>query len=153
MSTDSARPSRTATLFTRRHVLLTAGSALVAVALEACRDDSPLATPRTDPIEPNGIVVDVQSIDNTFRPNRVMVTPGTEVRWTNMGRNEHDITPVDGSAWGVAKEEFQPGMTYSLVVGGVGEIPYYCKIHGRPGFGMIGTIVVVDELPPDTTAN
>ena len=131
----------------RRQVLAAAGTALTAVALAACRDDSPSAPRQTDPIEPNGIVVDVQSIDNTFRPDRITVTPGTEVRWTNLGRTEHDILPADGSAWGVAPEAFQPGATYSLVVGGVGEIHYYCSIHGTPEYGMVGTIVVVDELP------
>lgn len=136
----------------RRRVLAAAGTAFGAVALAACRDDSSLAPLQTDPIEPNGIVVDVQSIDNTFRPDRITVTPGTEVRWTNLGRTEHDILPAEGSAWGVAPEDFQPGATYSLVVGAVGEIPYYCSIHGTPEFGMVGTIIVVDELPADTSA-
>lgn len=142
----------TAVSMSRRQVLAAAGTAIGAVALAACRDDSPDAPLQTDPIEPNGIVVDVQSIDNTFRPDRIMVTPGTEVRWTNLGRTEHDIVPAEGSAWGVAPEDFPPGATYSLVVGGVGEIPYYCSIHGTHQFGMVGTIVVVDELPADTTA-
>ena len=137
---------------TRRQVLAVAGSAVTAVALAACRDDSAHAPLQTDPIEPNGIVVDVQSIDNTFRPDRVVVTPGTEVRWTNLGRTEHDITPAEGAGWGVAKEAFQPGATYGYIVGGVGEIGYYCKIHGTAQFGMVGTIVVVDELPTETTA-
>lgn len=136
---------------TRRQVLASAGSAVAAVAFVACRDDSSGAPPQTDPIEPNGIVVDVQSIDNTFRPDRVVVTPGTEVRWTNLGRTEHDITSADGTEW-VAKEDFQPRATYSHIVGGVGELPYYCRIHGTPEYGMIGTIVVVDELPSETTA-
>lgn len=136
---------------TRRHVLAVAGSAVTALALTACRDDSPDAPLQTDPIEPNGIVVDVQSIDNTFRPDRVTVTPGTEVRWTNLGRTEHDITPAEGTDWGVATEAFQPGATYSYIVGAPGEVHYYCKIHGTAEYGMIGTIVIVDELPSDTT--
>lgn len=37
----------------------------------------------------------MQSIDNTFRPDRVVVTRGTEVCWTNLGRAEHDIVPSD----------------------------------------------------------
>lgn len=138
--------------FTRRQVLAVVGSAVTAVALAACRDDSPHATIQTDPIVPNGTVVDVQSIDNTFRPDRIVVTPGTEVRWTNLGRTEHDITPADGLGWGVPKELFKPGDTYSLIVGGPGEIPYYCHIHGTAEYGMVGTIVVVDELPIDTAA-
>ena len=144
---DTAAPS-----VTRRHLLAVAGSAVTAIALAACRDDSAHAPLQTDPIEPNGIVVDVQSIDNTFRPDRVVVTPGTEVRWTNLGRTEHDITPAEGMAWGVPKELFKPGDTYSLIVGGPGEIRYYCKIHGTAEYGMVGAIVVVDDLPSETTS-
>lgn len=151
MFADNDQISPVPAPLTRRHVFAAAGSAFAAVALAACRDDSARAPLQTDPLEPNGVVVDVQSIDNTFRPDRVVVTPGTEVRWTNLGRTEHDITPAEGGTWGVTKEAFQPGATYSLVVGGVGDIGYYCQIHGTAQFGMIGTIVVVDELPTATT--
>ena len=116
-----------------------------AAVVAACRDDSPHARPPEDPVEPNGIVVDVQSIDNTFRPNRVEITPGTEVRWTNMGRTEHDVIPAAGSEWGVAKEDFQPGDTYTVVFSDAGEVRYYCSIHGTPEFGMVGTILVVED--------
>ena len=138
-----SEPSPTPAL-TRRSVLIAAGYAVAATVLAACRDDSAQAPQQTDPVEPNGIVVDVVSIDNTFRPDRIEITSGTEVRWTNRGRTEHDILPVEGTDWGVAKEDFPPGATYSHVFGGSGEVPYYCTIHGKPGFGMIGTIVIVD---------
>jgi plastocyanin len=152
MTPDNLLPCITAPSVTRRHVLAVAGSAVTAIALAACRDDSAHAPLQTDPIEPNGIVVDVQSIDNTFRPDRVVVTPGTEVRWTNLGRTEHDITPADGTGWGVPKELFKPGDTYSYVVGGPGEIRYYCHIHGTSEYGMVGTIEVVADLPSETSA-
>ena len=152
MSPENALPDRSCPLVDRRHVLAVAGSAVTAIVLAACRDDSPHATLQRDPIEPNGIVVDVQSIDNTFRPDRVVVTPGTEVRWTNLGRTEHDITPAEGMDWGVPKELFKPGDVYSYVVGGPGEIRYYCHIHGTSEYGMVGTIVVADELPSEPTA-
>ena len=123
---------------TRRTVLAAAGAAAAAAILAACKDDGPYA------IEPNGIVVDVETVDNAFSPDRIEITPGTEVRWTNLGRKAHDIFPVEGSDWGVGTEDFPPGATYSHIFGGVGEVPYYCAVHGKPGFGMIGTIVVVD---------
>ena len=138
---------------TRRHLLFLAGSAFGAVVAAACRDDSPHALPQEDPVEPNGIVVDVQSIDNTFRPDRIEITPGTEVRWTNMGRSEHDVLPVEGAAWGVAKEEFKPGDSYSTVFTELGEVRYYCSIHGTTELGMVGTIVVVDETAATTSAS
>ena len=40
-----------------------------------------------------------------------------------MGRAAHDVTPVEGSDWGVAAEDFPPGATNSHVFGDVGEIP------------------------------
>ena len=79
-------------------------------------------------------------------PVRIEITPGTEVRWTNRGVGRHDVVPVERSDWGVSKEDFPPGATYSHIFGGVGEVPYYCTVHGKPGFGMIGTIVVVDQV-------
>ena len=133
------------TELSRRRLLAVAGSGFSAALVAACRDDSPHARAQKDPVEWNGIVVDVQSIDNTFRPNRIEITPGTEVRWTNMGRTEHDVIPVEGSEWGVAKEHFKPGDTYSVVFSEIGEVRYYCSIHGTPEFGMVGSVIVVDD--------
>ncbi len=135
--------SSTPPRITRRTVLAAAGAAAAAV-LAGCKDDGPYARPERDPIEPNGIVVDVEATDNAFVPARIEITPGTEVRWTNRGRGDHDILPVERSDWGVSTEDFPPGATYSHIFGGVGEVPYYCTVHGKPSFGMIGTIVVVD---------
>ncbi len=87
------------------------------------------------------------SIDNTFQPNRIEITPGTEVRWTNRGRTAHDILPFVGTDWGVAKGDLPPGASYSHVFTDVGEVTYYCSIHAsanHPAFGMTGTIVVVE---------
>jgi len=148
----SSRPSartlneRDELLISRRQALAAAGGVALTVFLAACGDDGPQAGPPPPPtVEPNGIVVNVQSIDNTFRPDRLEVTPGTEVVWTNMGRTEHDILAFDGS-WAVEPQEFQPGETFSHVFGAAGEVPYYCSIHAdadHPKFGMVGTIVVV----------
>ncbi len=132
---------------TRRQLLAVTGGVGLAVVLAACNDDGPRVGPPPGPtVEPNGVVVNVQSIDNTFRPNRIEITPGTEVVWTNLGRTEHDVLAVDGT-WGVQPEDFPPGATFSHVFGGVGEVPYYCSIHAVVGavmFGMTGTIVVVE---------
>jgi plastocyanin len=135
-------------MMTRRQLLAAVGGASVLTAVvAACSDDGPRVGPAPPPtVEPNGIVVNVQSIDNSFRPSRLEVSPGTEVVWTNLGRTEHDILAMDGS-WGVEPKDFQPGATFSHVFGGVGEVPYYCSIHADaalPTFGMVGTIAVVE---------
>ena len=89
-----------------------------------------------------GSAVSVASLDNTFRAQNIQVEPGTSVTWTNDGRNEHDVLPVEGDAWGVEVEGFQPGDSYEHTFDEPGVYEYYCSIHGTTTAGMIGTVVV-----------
>lgn len=99
--------------------------------------------PPAETFPPNGEVVQVRSLDNTFVPDAVEVVAGTELWWTNNGRNEHDVLPVDESLpWGVEVEDFQPGDEYRFVFDTPGVFPYYCSIHGTEEAGMVGTVVV-----------
>ena len=109
-------------------------------------------------VTPNGKVVEVQVLDNSYRPLDLVVSAGTEVVFVNKGRNEHNILPdsvkddaglaellaADSSpaAWGVASTEFAPGEVFSHVFTAPGVYPYYCSIHGVPGVGMYGIIRV-----------
>lgn len=98
-------------------------------------------------VPPNGEIVQVRSLDNTYRPDELEVVAGTEVLWTNNGRNDHDVVPVDDDAdWGVDIEDFTPGEEYAHVFGTPGVYDYYCSIHGTKDAGMIGSVVV---LPAD----
>ncbi len=98
-------------------------------------------------VEPNGEVVAVAALDNSFVTQTIEIAAGTEVRWENRGRNEHDVLPVDaGQDWGADNDVFHPGDEYARVFDTPGTYPYYCSIHGTPTAGMIGTIVV---LPAD----
>jgi plastocyanin len=124
----------------------------VLALLTACNDDGPGAAPTevaspsasaTVGTAPVAETVTVQSIDNTFRPERLEVAPGTEVVWTNNGRNAHDIASEFG--FGVTAADFAPGDEYRHVFTDPGEYPYYCTIHGTATAGMIGTIVVTPE--------
>lgn len=110
----------------------------VEVTLPAEVGDGTAATP----VEPNGVVVPVDAIDNVFRDDVVEVVAGTEVRWTNRGRNDHDVLPVDGEGWGVVAEDFGRGAEYAHVFDVPGVYPYFCSLHGTTDVGMIGTIVV-----------
>jgi plastocyanin len=89
-----------------------------------------------------GSAVSVASLDNTFRAQNIQVEPGTTVTWTNDGRNEHDVLPVEGDGWGVEVEGFQPGDRYEHTFDEPGVYEYYCSIHGTTTAGMIGTVVV-----------
>lgn len=132
-----------------RRALAAAGSLALTALLAACRDDGPVArqagVPPPEGEEGTGVEVNVQSIDNTFRPDRIEIALGTAVVWTNLGRTEHDILPAEGDAWGVATEDFPPDATYRHVFTEPGEVPYYCSIHGTPTRGMVGVIVVLDQ--------
>jgi plastocyanin len=87
---------------------------------------------------------EVTALDNSFRPENIEVVAGTEVLWTNKGRNEHNVLHVEGDDWGVEVEDFQPGAVYSHTFDEPGVFRYYCSIHGTTDAGMIGTIVVTD---------
>lgn len=86
----------------------------------------------------------VAALDNTFRPENVEVAAGTEVSWTNRGRNEHNVLPTDGDDWGVEVDGFQPGDTYSYTFDEPGVYRYYCSLHGTENAGMIGALVVTE---------
>jgi plastocyanin len=87
----------------------------------------------------------VEALDNSFRAAELTVEVGTKVRWENVGRNDHDVLPVDGADWGVVADDFAPGDEYSHVFETAGTYEYVCTIHGVPGAGMIGTIIVTDD--------
>jgi plastocyanin len=134
------------------------GLLLVAGSLVACggddesaSDDGGLSTSGgSDGSIPDDVVVidtdpaEITALDNSFRPENIEVAAGTEVVWTNKGRNEHNILHVDGDDWGVEVDDFQPGAVYSHTFDQAGVYRYYCSIHGTTDAGMIGTIVVSD---------
>jgi plastocyanin len=93
----------------------------------------------------SGVQAAVQTIDNSFRPEEISISVGTEVVWENRGRNDHDIIPADdptATSWGVQATAFHPGDAYTHLFAEPGVYHYYCSIHGTAKAGMIGTITV-----------
>jgi plastocyanin len=90
----------------------------------------------------DGVVVEVDALDNTFRADEITVAPGTEVAWTNKGRNEHNILPVDDGEFRVDAAQFGPDATYRYRFTEPGTYAYYCSLHGTSTKGMIGTVIV-----------
>jgi plastocyanin len=86
----------------------------------------------------------VTALDNSFRPENVEVAAGTEVVWTNRGRNEHNVLPAESDGWGVEADGFGPGDTYSQTFDEPGVYRYYCSLHGTENAGMIGALVVTE---------
>ena len=114
---------------------MTVLSVAAAMALVACGggDDVTLV---------EGVEEPVQAIDNSFRPEELEVAAGTEVVWDNGGRNDHNVLPVEGDAWGVEAADFEPGATYRHRFTEPGTYAYYCSLHGTTTKGMVGSIVV-----------
>jgi plastocyanin len=95
--------------------------------------------------------VKVKVGDNFFKPKEIEVVAGTKVVWTNKGRILHTVTPDKGKAYGIKK--LGTGSTYSYKFKKPGEYAYYCALHGSPGSGQYGTIVVTEAPPPTTTTS
>jgi plastocyanin len=127
------------------------GLALVGAGTVAgCGGDDDSADLSSDASVPEDVVVidtnpaAITALDNSFRPENIEVAAGTEVVWTNKGRNEHNVLHVEGDEWGVEVDDFQPGAVYSHTFDAAGVYRYYCSIHGTTDAGMIGTIVVTE---------
>lgn len=89
-------------------------------------------------------VVEISVVDNSFEPRWVVVSAGTEVRWTNNGRNDHNIiAEPEGAFAGVDHGQFSAGSTHAVTFEKPGEFPYFCSLHGTPRNGQNGVIRVV----------
>jgi plastocyanin len=89
--------------------------------------------------------------DNLFSPARLTISPGTVVRWVNEGRNDHNVRPDSGRAFGTGL--LKPRKAYEHRFDTPGVYGYYCSFHGAPGRGQWGTIIVKNadgSLPADT---
>ena len=91
-----------------------------------------------------GVTIDVDARDNTFDPEATEVAAGTKVRFTNVGRNDHNVIPAseDKSELLVETDELRPGDEAAVRLTEPGTYRYYCSIHGTADEGMIGTIEV-----------
>jgi len=97
----------------------------------------------------SGDLAHVSAIDDVFDPQILRVHPGQTVEWTMDGNAFHTVTADDGS-WDSG--QLAPGSTYTHVFDRPGAYPYHCSLHGAPGVGMFGTILVGDEATLPGTA-
>ena len=107
--------------------------------------------PQTDEGYP---VVEVEAGDNTFGDNAaIRIRPGTEVKWANKGRNDHDVIPLEpAKQFGVGPQAFAPGAEHEFTFDEPGIYEYFCDIHGGKDQGMVGTVVVGDvDYTPGAT--
>lgn len=103
------------------------------MALQGCGEG-------TAPADPADLSVDVN--DSNFNPatGNVTLTDGTAtVRWTWRGSEFHNVTWEPA---GPANSPTQASGTFDRTFTTAGTFTYYCTLHGGPGTGMHGTIVV-----------
>jgi len=105
--------------------------------------DVPDASAGAQPAGAQAGEVTIAAVDNVFKADTITVTAGAKVTWTNAGRNDHNIKPVDTGQFGVDTGSFKPGSTYTATFSTPGTYHYYCSIHGTKDRGMIGTVEVV----------
>lgn len=87
----------------------------------------------------------VEAIDNAFDQQVVRIEPGRSVEWTMAGNAHHTVTADDGS---YDSGDLAPGSGFEQTFTAPGVYHYYCRYHGSPGAGMIGTVVVGDVALP-----
>ena len=89
------------------------------------------------------VALDIQ--DNAFTQRVVVVSAGTEITWTNQGRNEHNVRPaVEGAFEPISTLDLaEKGDSASLVFETPGDFPYFCSLHGTATNGQTGRVIVV----------
>jgi len=87
-------------------------------------------------------IAHVRAIDNVFDPPILRIQQGETVEWTMDGNAPHTVTADDGS-WDSGI--LAPGTTYTRAFDAPGVYAYHCSLHGAPGVGMAGTVLVGDE--------
>ena len=89
------------------------------------------------------VALDIQ--DNAFTQRVVVVSAGTEITWTNQGRNEHNVRPAVAGAFEPIStlDLAEKGDSASLVFETPGDFPYFCSLHGTATNGQTGRVIVV----------
>ncbi len=80
--------------------------------------------------------------NTAFNPPTRTVAVGTTVMWANQDGITHTVTYSSGPGPAFDSGSISGGGNYSVTFNTAGTVQYYCKIHGSPGAGMHGTIVV-----------
>ena len=120
---------------------LVALAATAGLLLAGCGTDAG-ASKASDRAPQSGQIA-VSAADNSFRDQDITITAGSKVTWSNDGRNDHNVKPVDGGDFGVDTKDFKPGATYQATFSTPGTYHYYCTIHGTADKGMVGSVEVV----------
>lgn len=106
------------------------------------------------PVVPESKFVDKTSLpevtvmvkDNVYSPQYITVSPGTKVVFNNVGRNPHNVIPVQKGAFEqIATDDLQPDEQAQVIFDAPGMYPYFCSLHGTPKAGMNGRVQVAES--------
>ena len=81
--------------------------------------------------------------DPAFVPRTVTIRVGDTVRWTNVD-GLHNVV-ADDDSWTSGSPTNAP-WTFTRTFTAPGTVGYNCNLHGTPGFGMFGTVIVLDSI-------
>lgn len=76
-----------------------------------------------------------------FAPANVVITAGTTVRWI-WDDGPHTVTSNGQPSFSDSPAADNPPRTFEFTFTQPGTYQYYCTVHGSPGSGMRGTVVV-----------
>lgn len=104
------------------------------------------SVPESDYVDLTGSTsVEIDALDNKFRPQYATVKVGTAVTFKNDGRSVHNVLPVtEGAFPPIEADAFQPDDEVTVTFDEPGLVPYYCSLHGTTTKGMVGGLRVVD---------
>jgi plastocyanin len=84
----------------------------------------------------------INVVNNEFSPATITVAAGTEVTWSwSAGATNHNVAP-DGTVPPRSGNPVNGPNTYRFTFNTPGTYGYHCEVHGAPGFGMSGTVIV-----------
>lgn len=105
---------------------------VVALLIAGCGDDAGDSAGNDGPVTTSQIDVD----DNVFRSESVEIVTGSDVTWTWVGSNDHNVVAdgfsSDTKSSGMFRHTFEEAGTYD----------YRCTLHP----GMVGTVVVTEAV-------
>lgn len=106
------------------------------------------------------VIVNVGGANPVFSPQTVTIDPGDTVTFVNKG-GYHNAVADDGSfrcaqgcdGAGGSGNASRANWVASITFTQPGTVGYFCEIHGAPGQGMYGTIIVQAPQPPPPSAS
>jgi plastocyanin len=97
------------------------------------------------------VIVNVGGANNGFSPQTVNIDVGDKVTFVNKGGYHNAVADngsfrcaqgCDGDGKGGSGNASNKNWTASVTFDTPGTVGYFCELHGTPGTGMYGTIVV-----------